>query len=59
MFLYHYGQQIVGSSRPKASDLPLNILKRGTITYYSVNFEQHRLTVIVAFSSDGQKQITS
>ena len=41
MFLYHYGQQI-GSRGPRVSDLPLNILKRGSITYYSINFDQYK-----------------
>lgn len=34
-FLSHY--QIRGS----ADNRPLNILKRGPITYYSINFDQH------------------
>ena len=42
MFLYHYGQQMGGSRNLRASDLPLNILKKGSITYYSVNFDQHK-----------------
>ena len=41
MFLYHYGKQS-GGSRQRLTDLPLNILKRGQITYYSVNFDQHK-----------------
>ena len=41
IFLYHYGKQ-VGGSRLRASDLPLNILKRGAITYYSVHYDQHK-----------------
>ena len=28
--------------RPELSTLPLNVLKRGSITYYSINFEQHK-----------------
>ena len=28
--------------RPELSTLPLNVLKRGPITYYSINFEQHK-----------------
>ena len=43
MFLYHYSiQKQFGGSRQRSSDLPLNILKRGPITYYSVNFYQHK-----------------
>ena len=42
MFLYHYRQQIGGGKGLRASDLPLNILKRGSITYYSVNFDQYK-----------------
>ena len=42
MFLYHYNQQQMGGARQRANDLPLNILKRGQITYYSVNFDQHK-----------------
>ena len=40
MFLYHYNQ--AGSARNRLNDLPLNVLKRGQIVYYSVNFVQHR-----------------
>ena len=40
MFLYHYNQR--GGARQRSNDLPLNILKRGQITYYSVNFDQHK-----------------
>ena len=32
----------MGGARQRANDLPLNILKRGQITYYSVNFDQHK-----------------
>ena len=39
MLLYRYGQQVGGS---KAKDLPLNILKRGPITYHTINFDQHK-----------------
>ena len=38
MFLHHYNQ--VGSARNDRRAL-LNVLKRGHITYYSVNFRQH------------------
>ena len=41
MFLFHYGQrQLRGSRRRGLSTLPLNVLKRGPITYYSINFSQ-------------------
>ena len=40
-FLFHYGKhEQFGGSRQ--ADLPLNILKRGSITYYSENFDQHK-----------------
>ena len=44
MFLFHYGQhkQQLGGRRSGMSRLPLNILKRGPITYYSINFVQHK-----------------
>ena len=42
MFLYHYSQKQSGGRLQKARDLPLNILKRGAIIYYSVNFDQHK-----------------
>ena len=32
----------MGGRRPELSSLPLNVLKRGRITYYSINFEQHK-----------------
>ena len=32
----------MGGRRPELSTLPLNVLKRGRITYYSINFEQHK-----------------
>ena len=39
MFLVHYNQK----GGPKANaDLPLNVLQRGPITYYSINFNQHK-----------------
>ena len=41
IFLYHYQQQ-VGGSRSGNNDLPLNILRRGSITYYSISFDQHK-----------------
>ena len=40
MFLKHYKQQIDGSKN--SVNAQLNILKRGIITYYSVNFDQHK-----------------
>ena len=41
MFLYHYGTKPhIGSAR--VSDLLLNINRRGPITYYSINFDQHK-----------------
>ena len=41
MFLFHYGQRQLGGSRRRGlSTLPLNVLKRGPITYYSINFIQ-------------------
>ena len=42
MFLFHYGERQMGGRRPELSTLPLNVLKRGRITYYSINFEQHK-----------------
>ena len=40
MFFFHYGtkKQFGGS---QSSTLPINILKRGSITYFSINFIQH------------------
>ena len=49
MFLYYFGQQIGDNLR--ANDLLLNILKRGPITYYSVNFDQHK-DIYDFYSSD-------
>ena len=37
-FLFHYNQ--VGYSRNQL--LPINVVKRGPITYYSISFNQHR-----------------
>ena len=44
MFLFHYGkhQQMGGNRGPRTSALPINVLKRGPITYYSINFNQHK-----------------
>ena len=51
MFLFHYsGKNQTGGSR-QTSRLPLNVLKRRTITYYSINFEQHK-NFYDFFSSD-------
>ena len=41
MFLFHYGKhKQIGGNR--TSKLPLNILKRGGIIHYSINFSQHK-----------------
>ena len=41
--LYHYGtKQQMGGRGPARSDLPLNILRRGPMTYYSISFDQHK-----------------
>ena len=51
MFLFHYsGKNQTGGSR-LSSRLPLSVLKRGIITYYSINFEQHK-NFYDFFSSD-------
>ena len=44
MFLFHYGkhQQMGGNREPRTSRLPINVLKRGPITYYSINYIQHK-----------------
>ena len=42
MILFYYGERQIGGRRPGLSILPLNVLKRGPITYYSINFEQHK-----------------
>ena len=44
MFLFHYGkhQQIGGNRGLRTSTLPINVLKRGPITYFSVNFDQNK-----------------
>ena len=31
-----------GNKGPRTSALPINVLKRGPITYYSINFNQHK-----------------
>ena len=42
MFLFHHGKQQIGGREPRTSALPLNVLKRGPITYYSISFNQHK-----------------
>ena len=44
MFLFHYGkhQQIGGNRGLRTSTLLINVLKRGPITYYLINFDQHK-----------------
>ena len=44
MFLFHYRkhQQISGNRGLRTSTLTINILKRGPITYYPINFDQHK-----------------
>ena len=42
MFLFHYLQTEGRSVHPRISDLPLNIMRRPPLTYYSINFEQHK-----------------
>ena len=43
MFLFHYSaKNQIGGRRPDCSALPLNVLKRGSITHYSINFSQHK-----------------
>ena len=53
VFFFHYGkhQQMGGNRGPRTSSLPINVLKRGPITYYSINFNQHKK--IYDFSSSG------
>ena len=44
MFLFHYGKhkQIGGNCAQRTSTLLINILNRGPITYFSINFSQHK-----------------
>ena len=43
MFLFHYGtRQQEGGRGPGTSNLPISVLRRGPITYYSNNLSQHR-----------------
>ena len=52
MLLFHYGsKQQIGGRGPRVSELLLNILKRGSITYYSISFDQHK-NFYDFFSSD-------
>ena len=39
MFLFHYGQ--MGGNRGNGQ-LPLNILRRGPITYYTISYQEHK-----------------
>ena len=39
MFLFHYGQ--MGGNRGNGQ-LPVNILRRGPITYYTISYDQHK-----------------
>ena len=39
MFLFHYGQ--IGGNRGNGQ-LPVNILRKGTITYYTISYDQHK-----------------
>lgn len=40
MFLCHYCYEQIGGSRGN-DQLPLNILRRGPLTYYSISYNQH------------------
>ena len=42
--LFHYGKhrKIGGNRAQRTSTLPINVLNRGPITHYSVNFSQHK-----------------
>ena len=53
MFLFHYGKhrQIGGNRAQRTSTLSINILNRGPITQYSINFTQHKN--FYDFSSSG------
>ena len=44
MFLFHCGKhrQIGGNRAQRTSTLPINVLNRGPITHYSINFMQHK-----------------
>ena len=41
-FRYRKHQQMGGNRDPRTSALPINVLKRGPITCYSINFNQHK-----------------
>ena len=43
MLLFHYLQTGGRGNNPRMSDLPLNILRRLPLTYYSINFVQHKI----------------
>ena len=44
MFLFHYGKhkQIGGNCAQRTSTLLINVLNRGPITHFSINFSQHK-----------------
>ena len=42
MFLFHYLQIGGRGGNLRMIDLPLNILRRGPMTHYSIDFEQHK-----------------
>ena len=44
MFLFHYGkhEQIGGNHAQRTSTLLINVLNRGPITHFSINFSQHK-----------------
>ena len=44
MFLFHYGkhEQIGGNRAQRTSTLLINVLNRGPITHFSINFSQHK-----------------
>ena len=48
MFPFHYGQ--MGGSRQNFQR-PINVLKKGPITYYSITYEQHK--TFYGFFGDG------
>ena len=58
MFLVHYNQK--GGAIANI-DLPLNVLKRGSITYYSINFivNQQRASDNQNFLTDNRSWLTS
>ena len=44
MFLFHYGKhkQKGGNRTQRTSTIPINVLNRGPVTHYSINFTQHK-----------------